>query len=100
MRNENTFGIHFILRMNKVKNGKAPLHARISVNSSRVEVSLKTFVEVCEWNSSKGLAKPKNDNAKELIVFWSRFEGSSPIAISNYSFNAKILMLRLSKICF
>jgi hypothetical protein len=44
MRNENTFGIHFILRMNKVKNGKAPLYARITVNSSRIEISLKILV--------------------------------------------------------
>jgi len=69
MRNDNTFGIHFILRMNKVKNGKAPLYARITVNASRIEVSLKTLVEISDWNPSKGLAKPKNEKAKELNSF-------------------------------
>ena len=61
MRNENTFGIHFILRMNKEKNGKAPLYARITANSSRIEVSLKILVDILDWNASKGLAKSKNE---------------------------------------
>ena len=51
------FGIHFILRMNKVKNGKAPLYARITVNASRIEVSLKTLVEISDWNPSKRIGK-------------------------------------------
>ena len=74
-RNDNTFGIHFILRMNKVKNGKAPLYARITVNASRIEVSLKTLVEISDWNPSKGLAKPKNEKAKELNSFLEQVRG-------------------------
>ena len=30
MTNNNTFGVHFILRMNKVKDGRAPVYARIA----------------------------------------------------------------------
>jgi|SRR6266498_465245 len=75
MRNENTFGIHFILRMNKVKNGKAPLYARITVNSSRIEVSLKILVDILDWNASKGLAKSKNEKAKELNSFLEQVRG-------------------------
>ena len=75
MRNDNTFGIHFILRMNKVKNGKAPLYARLTVNASRIEVSLKTLVEISDWNPSKGLAKPKNEKAKELNSFLEQVRG-------------------------
>lgn len=63
MRNENTFGIQFILRMNKMKNGKAPLYARITVNASRIELSLKIMVDVRDWNASKGFA---NQRMKKL----------------------------------
>ncbi len=50
MRSDNTFGIHFIVRMNKVKNGKAAVYARIVVNKSRYEILLKRKVEVRDWN--------------------------------------------------
>ncbi|MFN0048969.1 MAG: hypothetical protein ACKVOU_07605 [Cytophagales bacterium] len=33
MRTKSTFGILFIIRMNKLKDGKAPLHAKVSVDS-------------------------------------------------------------------
>ncbi len=75
MRSENTFGIHFILRINKMKNGKAPLRVRITVNTSRCEGSLKTLVEVSEWNASKGLAKPKSEKAKSLNSFLEQVRG-------------------------
>ena len=33
-----TLGIHFILRMNMIINGMAPIYSRITVNSKRCEV--------------------------------------------------------------
>lgn len=32
MRSSSTFGVHFILRMNKEKDGIAPVYVRINVN--------------------------------------------------------------------
>lgn len=66
MRSNNTFGIHFVLRTSRGKNGKAAIYVRIVVNKSRSEVALKRQVDAADWNSSKGLAKPKNDNLKTL----------------------------------
>ena len=66
MRSTNTFGIHFVLRMNRGKNGKAAIYVRIVVNKSRCEVALKRMVELSDWNQSKGLAKPKNETLKAL----------------------------------
>jgi site-specific recombinase XerD len=91
MRSQNTFGIHFILRMNKVKNGKAPLYARITVNTSRIEVSLKTLVETADWNSSKGLAKPKNEKAKELNSFLEQVRGQFADCYKQLQLQKKII---------
>ena len=62
MRTTESFGIHFILRINKAKNGTAPVYARISVNGQRIEMSLKKSVKISDWNNSKGLARLKNDS--------------------------------------
>ena len=44
MRTTNTFGIQFITRMNKVKDGLAPIYARVTVDARRIEISLKRFI--------------------------------------------------------
>lgn len=66
MRSNNTFGIHFVLRTNRGKNGKAAIYVRIVVNKSRSEIALKRLVEATDWNQMKGLAKPKNEILKSL----------------------------------
>ncbi len=75
MRSDNTFGIHFIVRMNKVKNGKAPVYARIVVDKSRCEISLKKKVEVRDWNQARGLAKPKTTDLKLLNNYLEEVRG-------------------------
>ncbi|HTN19788.1 MAG TPA: site-specific integrase [Pelobium sp.] len=75
MRTSNSFGIHFILRMNKQKNGSAPVYARISVNGERIEMSLRKSVKVTDWNSAKGLAKPKTVELKNLNNYLEQTRG-------------------------
>ncbi len=61
-----TFGIHFVLRTNKINKGIAPIHARITVNSKRCEVSIKRKIHMDSWNSGKGMAKPSTSENKQL----------------------------------
>ena len=61
-----TLGIHFVLRMNKVMNGLAPIYARITVNSKRCEVSIKRKISIESWNFGKGLVKPSSIENKQL----------------------------------
>lgn len=76
MRTSNTFGVHFILRMNKEKDGSAPVYTRIVVNGNRIEIALKKWVKVTDWNSSKGMAKPKNDSLKMLNSYLEQVRGT------------------------
>ena len=71
----NTFGVHFILRMNKEKNGSAPFYARIVVNRSRIEIALKKSVKISDWDPSKGFARPKNDNLKIFNSYLEQVRG-------------------------
>ncbi|WP_111444346.1 site-specific integrase [Breznakibacter xylanolyticus] len=69
MRTTNTFGIQFILRMNKLKNGIAPIYVRIVVDRQRVEISLKKTIAVENWNDSKGIARGSNLEARKLNTY-------------------------------
>ncbi|WP_118194270.1 site-specific integrase [Albibacterium indicum] len=80
MRSANTFGVHFILRMNKAKNDTAPIYVRIAVNGERIEMSLKKKVKVSDWNLSRGIAKTKNTDLKILNGFLEQVRG----ALSGY----------------
>jgi site-specific recombinase XerD len=69
MRTNNTFGVQFITRTNKAKNGLLPIYARISVDSRRVEVSLKRFIHPENWNDAKGSAKGKSEEIRKLNTY-------------------------------
>lgn len=69
MRTNNTFGVQFITRSNKAKEGLYPLYARISVDGRRVEVSLKKFINPVNWNDAKGSAKGKSDEIRNLNTY-------------------------------
>ena len=64
MRTTNTFGIQFIVRKNKAKDGLPPIYARITVDGRRVEISLKRWINQDDWNNSKGMARGSREEIK------------------------------------
>jgi site-specific recombinase XerD len=66
MKSTNTFGVHYTLRQNRPVDGKFPIYVRITVNKSRCELALKSYLLKEDWNNAKGAAKPKNQELKEL----------------------------------
>jgi site-specific recombinase XerD len=66
MRTTNTFGIQFILRMNRAKDGLAPIYARITVDSERKEISLKRWIKPTDWNNKKGMARGSREEIRSL----------------------------------
>ncbi|HEY0056597.1 MAG TPA: site-specific integrase [Pedobacter sp.] len=57
MRTSNTFGIHFLIRPDKLKEGKAPVYARVTVNAERILIGLKQWIEPRAWDARKGIGK-------------------------------------------
>lgn len=53
MRTPVTFGITIFPKSNKTKSGKAPLYARITVNSERIELSLQRRITLNLWDERK-----------------------------------------------
>ncbi len=64
-----TFGVHFVIRKEKAKDGKAPVFARVTVNNQRCEVSIKKCVPIRDWDSRKGKIKSLTDEYKNLNSF-------------------------------
>ena len=75
MRSTNTFGIHFVLRMSRGKNGKAAIYVRIVVNKSRSEIALKRLIDLADWNKVKGMARRKNVELKALNSYLEETRG-------------------------
>ena len=66
MRSSNSFGVHFIIKTSKISGGEAPVYVRISVDSQRVEISMKQRVDPGQWNHVRGLAKGNKNEIREL----------------------------------
>ncbi|MCH4554139.1 site-specific integrase [Aestuariibaculum lutulentum] len=69
MKTTQTFSVLFWLKQSSIKNGKAPLYARITVNGKRAELSLKRKVLISEWDSNKSRLKGLGDEAKLINEF-------------------------------
>ncbi len=71
MKTTNTFGVHFLIRQDKLKEGKAPVYARITVNTDRILIGLKQWVDPKSWDMRKGAGKGAKDEVKSLYNYLS-----------------------------
>lgn len=76
-----TFGVHFVIRRNKIKDGHAPIFARITVNNQRCEVSIKRWIRVRDWDDEKGRVKSLKNEYKNLNSF---LEQARTILVEHY----------------
>ncbi|MCR8667456.1 site-specific integrase [Aestuariibaculum sp. M13] len=75
MKTSSTFGVLFWLKLANVKNGEAPLYARITVNGKRAELSLKKRINVTNWDSKKCRFKGLSEEAKLVNNFLKSVNG-------------------------
>ena len=66
MKNAVSFGICFIPKSSKAKNGTAPLYARITVNGERIELSLKRRITINLWNEKRSRLKGHSEESKQV----------------------------------
>jgi len=58
MKATNKFGIHFKIRSERVKQGKAPVFVGIAVDGDKAYMALKNGqAELIHWDTAKGLIK-------------------------------------------
>ncbi|MEO2128202.1 MAG: site-specific integrase [Christiangramia sp.] len=66
MRNSVTFGIVFLPKTSKSKNGQAPLYARITLNGERVELSLQRRISLKLWDEGKSRLKGSSMESQQV----------------------------------
>ena len=66
MRTVNTFGLQFLIRPDKLKDGKAPIYARIAVNREIIHLGLKQYIKPRSWDIRRGFGKGSRDEVRTL----------------------------------
>jgi site-specific recombinase XerD len=74
MKTTNTFGIRFFLKNNSTDDLEIPLYVRITVDGTRVDISLKRKINVYDWNPMLGMAKGNKESAKSLNHYLKELE--------------------------
>ncbi|MCD8739712.1 site-specific integrase [Mucilaginibacter roseus] len=69
MKPINTFSVHFNLRTEKGKEGKAPVYAAIKVNGEKAMLALKQSVATRCWDVRKGMGKTTTAEGRELNIY-------------------------------
>lgn len=72
MKTNQTFTILFWLFKAKMRNGKAPIYCRITVNGKRAQFSLKRSIDPDKWISTSGTAKGNSEEARILNTYLNK----------------------------
>lgn len=75
MKSTKTFSISFLARKCKPNSSTGLLFARISVNQTRVEYSLKRKVPIDDWDKKKGRCISKGHYTKVINQYLSQIHG-------------------------
>ncbi|MCF6347040.1 MAG: Arm DNA-binding domain-containing protein, partial [Flavobacteriaceae bacterium] len=66
MKTSSTFSILFWVNFSRIKNEKASIYVRITVNGKRATISLKRKVEVSDWDIHKNRARGTSQKTRIL----------------------------------
>ena len=66
MQTQLTFSILFWIKKNRIKNGKAPIYARVTINGSRLEISTQREISIIEWDPRSQVVKTRSAEAKMI----------------------------------
>lgn len=57
MKTSQSFGIHFTIRKDRVKEGKAQVYACITVNKQKCFIALQQSIDLRYWDERRGTGK-------------------------------------------
>jgi site-specific recombinase XerD len=74
MKTTNTFGVRFFVKTHLIKDSEAPIYVRVTVDGTRVDISLKRKIKVYDWNPVLGSAKGSKESSKSLNHYLKELE--------------------------
>jgi len=66
MQTQTSFAILFWIKKNRIKNGKAPIYARVTINGTRLEISTLKEVDINEWDANSQSVKGRSNESKVI----------------------------------
>lgn len=100
MKTTNTFGVHFLIRQDKLKEGKAPVYARITVNTDRILIGLKQWIDPRSWDMRKGTGKGTKEETRSLNNYLSEVRTELGEVYRELQLKKKIITAEDVKITF
>ncbi|WP_345332518.1 hypothetical protein [Mucilaginibacter defluvii] len=74
MKTTNRLSIHFKVRVEREKNGKAPVYLGLTVNGTKCYLALKgVVVDLLHWDISNGCGKKSRGKAERSTNIWMTF---------------------------
>ena len=72
----NTFSVMFYLRKLSSTDEKASIYARVTINSKRMDLSMKQKIKTEDWSDQKGMAKTKKEEFRVLNNYLEQMRSS------------------------
>lgn len=69
MRTRSTFSINFWINTSRMVQSKAKIYARITIDSKRVNMSLKHTIDKEQWDSKLSKVKGKTSESNEINAY-------------------------------
>ncbi|KAA8485601.1 site-specific recombinase XerD [Arcticibacter tournemirensis] len=93
-----TFGVIFYLRKYKATNdGKTPIYARITVNGSRIDLSVKRTIDPDNWNANKGMARGSREEVVKLNKYLEQYRSGIVESYQELLLQKKLITAELVK---
>lgn len=100
MRTKNTFSISFWADLKNTKNDKALVYARVTVNSKRVNISLKRKVYINDWDSKKSKAKGTSPHARQTNLYLDQVHARLFQIFQDFKFKGEFITAQLVKAAY
>lgn len=100
MKAANSFGIYFNIRLEREKDGKAPVQAGVTVNGKKVFIALQHKISVKCWDMRRGLAKPNTAEGREVNNYLEEVRQSIGECYKELQVKRKIITAELVKSSF
>ena len=97
MNVSSTFSILFWINTSRIKNNKAQIFARVTINQKRANISLKREVEVSLWDASKSKVKGSNSEAKQINQYIEQVRAGLFKAHQELQYEEKLITSQLVK---
>jgi len=100
MRTSQSFGVHFTVKKDKVKDGIACVYAVITINKDKVIFALKQRVNVEQWDKGHGGLKAKVPEANKINAYLEQVKFTITSYYQQLQLDGKEITPQLLKACF